>query len=82
MVHLPSVFKVKPINRGGETTFGQTPFKLGNHDGDTKKKRKRILGGEVDGRVSNDNTDKDFKIKQNEDLEKVFCGTNIIHRIK
>ena len=28
LVHLPSVFKVKPIDRGGETPFGQTPFSL------------------------------------------------------
>ena len=52
-VHLPSVFKVMPINRGGETPFGQNPFSLENTDGDIKKKRKRILGGEEDGRVSN-----------------------------
>ena len=64
LVHLPSVFKVKPIDRGGETPFGQTPFSLGNPDGDIKNKRKRISGGEVDGRVSNDNADKDFKMKK------------------
>ena len=38
--------------------------------------------GEVDDRVSNDNVDKDFKTKQNEDWAKVFYGTNVIHRIK
>ena len=80
LVHLPSVFKVKPIDRGGETPFGQTPIRLENPDGDIKKKRKRILGGEVDDRISNDNADKDFKIKQYEDWEKVFCGTTVIHR--
>ena len=62
-VHLPSVFKVNPIDRGGETPFGQTPFSLVNPDGDIKKNRKRISGGEEDGRVSNDNSDKDFKMK-------------------
>ena len=67
LVHLPSLFKVKPIDRGGETPFGQTPFSLENPDGDIKKKRKRISGREEDGRVSNDNADKDFKMKQNED---------------
>ena len=66
-VHFPSVFKVKPIDRGGETPFGQTPFSLGNPDGDIKNKRKRILGGVVDDRVSNNNADKDFKMKKNED---------------
>ena len=81
-VHLPSVFKVKPINWGGDTPFGQNPFSLRNYDGNIKKKKKRILGGEEDGRVSNDNADKDFKIKQNEDRAKVFCRTNLIHRIK
>ena len=35
-VHLPSVFKVKPIDRGGESPFGQTPFSLGNPDEDIK----------------------------------------------
>ena len=45
-------------------------------------KRKSILGGEVDNRVSNHNADKDFKMKQNEDWAKVFYGTNFIHRIK
>ena len=25
LVHLPSVLKVKPIDRGGETPFGQIP---------------------------------------------------------
>ena len=64
-VHLPSVFKVKPIDRGGETPFGQTHFSLGNPEGDIKKKRKRISCGEEDSRVSNDNADKDFKMKQN-----------------
>ena len=82
LVHLPSVFKVKPIDRDGENPFDQTPFRLGNNDRDIKKKRKSISGGEEDNRVSNDNADKDFKMKQNEDWEKVFCGTNIIHRIK
>ena len=80
-VHLPSVFKVKPIDQGGETPFGQTTFSIGNPDGDIKKMRKRISGGEVDVRVSNDNADKDFKMKQNEDWAKVSCRTNIIHRI-
>ena len=79
MVHLSSVIKVKPIDRGGETPFGQNTFGLVNPGGDIKKNRKIISGGEVDGRVSNDNTDKDFKIKQNEDWAKVFCGTNVIH---
>ena len=40
------------------------------------------MGGEEDDRVSNDNVDKDFKMKQNEDWTKVFCGNNVIHRIK
>ena len=66
-VHLPSVFKVNPIDRGGETPFGQTPFSLENPDGDIKKNRKRISGEEMDDRVSNNNADKDFKMKQNED---------------
>ena len=66
-MHLPSVFKVNPINRGGETPFGQNPFSLGNPGGDIKKKRKMISGGELDNRVSNDNADKDLKMKQNED---------------
>ena len=47
-----------------------------------KKKRKMISVGEVDYRVSNDNAGKDFKMNQNEDWAKVFCGTNVIHRIK
>ena len=81
-VHLPSVFKVKPIDRGGETRFGQTPFSLRNPGKDIKNKRKRILGGEADNRVSNDNADKDFKMKQNEYWAKVFCRTNVIHIIK
>ena len=38
-VHLPSVFKVKPIDWGGENPFGQTPFSLENPDGEIKKKR-------------------------------------------
>ena len=62
-VHLPYVFKVKPIDRGGETTFVQTAFGLGNPGGDIKNKKKRILGGEADNKVSNDNADKDFKMK-------------------
>ena len=66
-VHLTSVFKVKPIDRGDKNTFVQTPFSLGNPDGDTKRKRKRILGGEEDDRVSHDNADKYFKMKQNEE---------------
>ena len=41
-----------------------------------------ILGAEVDNRVSNDNAGKDFKMKKNEDWEKVFCRTNVIHRIQ
>ena len=52
-VHLPSVFKVKPIERVGETPLSQTPFGIGNPGGDIKKKRKNISGGEEDGRVSN-----------------------------
>ena len=82
MVHFPSVFKVKPINQGGETLFGQTPFGLVNPGGDNENKRKRILGGEVDDRVSNDNVEKDLKMKQNEDWENVFFGANVIYRIK
>ena len=82
LVHLPSMFKVKPIDRGGENPFVQTPFSLENPDRDIKKKRKSISGGEEDSRVSNDNAGKDFKMKQNEDWEKVFCGTNVIHIIK
>ena len=66
-VHLPFVFKVKPIGWGSETPFVQTPFSLGNPDGVIKKKRKRILGVEEDDRVSNDNADNDFKMKQNEE---------------
>ena len=65
LVHLPSVFKVNPIDRGGETPFVQNPFSLVNPYGDIKKKRERISGGEVNDRVSNDNADKDFKMKQN-----------------
>ena len=37
-VHLPSMFKVKPIDRGGETPFGQTPSSLENPDGDIKRR--------------------------------------------
>ena len=33
-VHLLSVFKVNPIERDSETTFGQTPFGLGSPGGD------------------------------------------------
>ena len=69
MLHLPSVLKVNPIGRGGGTPFGQTPFGLGNPDGDIKNNRKSISGGEVDDRVSNDNADKDLKMKQNEEWE-------------
>ena len=76
------MFKVDPIDQGNETPFVQIPFSLGNTDRDNKKKRKMISGGEVDGRVSNDNADNDFKMKINEDWAKVFCGTNVIHRIK
>ena len=36
----------------------------------------------MDNRVSNDNEDKDLKMKQNEDWEKLFCEANVIHRIK
>ena len=57
LVHLPSVFKVKPIDRDGENPFDQTPFRLGNPDGDIKKKIIIISGGEVDDRVSNNNAD-------------------------
>ena len=81
-VHLPSVLKVKPMIRGSETPFVQTSFSLRNIDRDIKKKRKRISGGEEDGRVSNDNADKYFKMKQNEDWAKVLGGTSFIHRIK
>ena len=81
MVHFPSVFKVKPINQGGETLFSQTSFGLVNPGGDNENKRKRILGGEVDDRVSNDNADNYFKMKKNEYWAKVFCRTNVIHRI-
>ena len=65
LLHLPSVFKVKPIDWGGETPFRQTTFSLENHDGDIKKRRKRILGREVDDRVSNDNAHENLKMKQN-----------------
>ena len=65
LLHFPSVIKVKLIDWGSKTTFGHTTFRLGNPGKDIKKKRKRILGGEVDDRVSNDNADKDFKMKQN-----------------
>ena len=82
LVHLPSMSKVKPINRGGETPFDQTPFGLGNPGGYIKKKGKGISGGEVDNRVSNDNADKNLKMKQNEEWPKVFCGANIINIIK
>ena len=78
-VHLPSVFKVNPIDRGGETPFGQTPFSLENPGGDIKKKREMILGREVDARVSNDNADKGFRIKQNKDWAKLFCRKSAIH---
>ena len=81
LVHLPSVLKVKLIDRGGETPFGQTPFSLENPDRDIKRKRERISGSEEDNRVSNDNVDKYFKMKQSEDWAKVFCGTNAIHII-
>ena len=40
------------------------------------------MGGEVDDRVSNNNADKDLKMKHNEDWAKAFCGANVIHRIK
>ena len=73
---------MKPIDRGGKTTFVQNAFGLGNPGRDIKNKRKRILVGEADDRVSNDNADKDLKMKQNEDWAKVFCETNFIHRIK
>ena len=59
-VHLPPVFKVKPIDRGGETSFG-----LRNPGRDIKKRRKSISGGEVDNRVLNNNEEKDLKLKQN-----------------
>ena len=63
LVHLPLVFKVKPIDRGSENPFGQTPFGqtlfgLGNPGRDIKRKKKRTSGGEVDNRVSNDNAEK------------------------
>ena len=76
-VHLSSVFKVKPIDRGGETPFG-----LENPSEDIKKRRTGVSGAEAEDRVSNDNADKYFKMKQNEDWEKVFCRTNVIHIIK
>ena len=72
LVHLPSVFKVKPIDQGRETTFVQTSFNLENPDRDIKKKRESISGGEEEDRASNYIADKDFKMKQNEDWEKVF----------
>ena len=72
LVHLPSVFKVNSINWGDETPFGQNPFSLRNTDRGIKQKRKRISGGEVDNRVSNDSAHKDFKTKKNEDWAKVF----------
>ena len=78
-VHLPSMFKVNPINRGSETTFGQNPFSLRNPDRDIKKKSKSISCGEEEDRASNYNANKDVKMKQNEDWAKVFCGTNAIH---
>ena len=62
-VHLLSMFKVKPIDRGGETPFRQTPFGLRNNVGDVKRKKTRNSGGEVDDRVSNYNADKDIKMK-------------------
>ena len=74
--------QVNPTERGGENPFGQTPFCLVNPDGDINKKRKRISGGEEDGRVSNDIEENNFKMIQNEDWAKVFCGTNIIHIIE
>ena len=40
LVNLPSLYKVNPIHQGCETTFGQTPFDLGNPDRDIKKKSK------------------------------------------
>ena len=81
-VHLPSVFKVNPIDRGSETLFVKTPFSLGNHGVDINRNRERVSGGEADGRVSNDNVDNDLKMKQNEDWAKVFRVDNAIHRIK
>ena len=36
----------------------------------------------MEERVSNDNADKDFKMKKNEDWAKVFYRTNTIHIIK
>ena len=36
----------------------------------------------MDDRVSNDNADKDIKMKQNKDWAKVFYEDNIIHIIK
>ena len=81
-VHLPYLFKVKPIDRGGETPFVQTPFGLENPVEDVKINRKRNSGREVDDRVSNDNADKDIKMKQNEDWENVLCRANAIHIIQ
>ena len=39
------------------------------------------MGGDVEYRVSNDNADNDFKIKQNEDWAKLLCRTNFINII-
>ena len=70
LVHLPSVMKVTPIDRGGETPFGQTPLCLGITGGGVKRNRGINLGVEVDNRVSNDNEDKDFKMEKKWGLEK------------
>ena len=66
-VHLPYVFKEKPINWDSVYPFSQTSLGLGSPDGDIKRKRENISGGEVDGRVTNEYADKDLKKKQNED---------------
>ena len=68
-VHLPYVFKVKPIDWGGETPFG-----LGNPGGGVKSKRKSNSGGEVDDRVSNNNSDKDLKMKKMRTGKRCYVG--------
>ena len=67
LVHLLSVFKVKPIDWVGETPFGQTPFGLGNTGGDIKGKNKSNSVRDMDDRVSYYNADKYLKTKKNED---------------
>ena len=74
LVHLSSVFKVKPIDQGGETPYGKTPFGLGNPGGDIKKKRKKILGGKVDDRVSNDNAERISKLNKMRSRQRCSAG--------